>query len=368
MEKGKISSLQMAFMIVPTIIATAILIVPAITGKFAERNMWISPIIASFNGIFTAFILYRLHLFFPNKTFIQYSEYIIGRTLGKIVGCAYLLFLLHVGGSICREYADFVIGSFLPKTPMIVVLGSIVFICSFTVRGGVEVLGRAAQLLVPLFIFPLFLLILLLPELKLVNIFPIMEHGIMPVLMGATVPQGWFAEVFMISMLLPFVADREKGMKWSVISVVVAMLLLTYTNIIGILHFGESVTSYTYPVFSAFRYISVGGFFEHLESFVITFWILGVFVKISVFYYALVIGTSQWLQCQDYRPVVFPMGFLLILFGIWVTSSEQEMTRFLGSVFPLYGTLMLTLIPTLLMFIAIIQKKRKIKSNTLKKE
>ncbi|MDM5154509.1 endospore germination permease [Bacillus sp. DX1.1] len=366
MEKGKISSFQMALMIVPTIIATAILIVPSITGKFAGRDMWISPILASLNGFFTAFLMYRLHKIYPNKTFIQYSEHIIGRIPGKVLGFVYLFFFLHTCGSICREYADFVIGSFLPKTPMIVVLGSIIFVCAFAVRGGVEVIGRVAQLLIPLFILPLFLLILLLSDLKPVNMLPIMEHGIMPSVMGAAVPQGWFAEIFMISMLLPFLTDREKGMKWSVFSVIVAMLTLTYTNIMGILHFGNSVISYAYPLFSAFRYISIAGFFEHLESVVITFWILGVFVKISVFYYALVLGTAQWLQCSNYRPIVFPLGFLLMLFGIWVASAEQEMTRFLGEVFPFYGALMFTLIPLLLLLIAIIHKKWKDKSYTIK--
>lgn len=33
LEKGKISAIQLAFMIYPTIEATAILLVPAITGK-----------------------------------------------------------------------------------------------------------------------------------------------------------------------------------------------------------------------------------------------------------------------------------------------------------------------------------------------
>lgn len=92
MEKGKISSFQMALMIVPTIIATAILIVPSITGKFAGRDMWISPILASLNGFFTAFLMYRLHKIYPNKTFIQYSEHIIGRIPGKVLGFVYLFF------------------------------------------------------------------------------------------------------------------------------------------------------------------------------------------------------------------------------------------------------------------------------------
>ncbi|WP_307406736.1 GerAB/ArcD/ProY family transporter [Neobacillus ginsengisoli] len=52
-----------------------------------------------------------------------------------------------------REYTDFIISSFLLKTPMIVVIGSMVLVCAFAVRGGVEVLGRASQLFIPNLIF-----------------------------------------------------------------------------------------------------------------------------------------------------------------------------------------------------------------------
>ncbi|TKH09627.1 spore gernimation protein, partial [Peribacillus simplex] len=44
MEKGKISSLQMAFMMYPTIVATAVLGVPSITAKYAKTDLWLSPI------------------------------------------------------------------------------------------------------------------------------------------------------------------------------------------------------------------------------------------------------------------------------------------------------------------------------------
>ncbi|MDQ7864807.1 hypothetical protein RCO48_38045 [Peribacillus frigoritolerans] len=37
-------------------------------------------------------------------------------------------------------------------------------------------------------------------------------------------------------------------------------------------------------------------------------WIVGAFVKISVFYYASALGTAQWLNLSDYCPVVWPIG------------------------------------------------------------
>ncbi|MED1472733.1 endospore germination permease [Bacillus salipaludis] len=361
-EKGKISSFQMALMIVPTIIATAVLVVPAITDKFAGRDMWISPILASLNGFFTTFIAYRLHKYFPKETVIQYSGHITGRLLGKVIGIVYLFFFLHASGIICREYADFVIISFLPKTPMIVIVSSLVLVCSFAIRGGVEVLGRVAQLLVPLFLLPPLLFILLIPDFKTENMFPIMEHGILPSILGAVVPQAWFSEIFLISVFLPFLTDCEKGRKWGIITVIFCMFILFFVNIVNIFLFGGSVSTYNYPVFTSFRYISIASFFEHLESIVIALWVLGAFIKVAVFYYALVLGTAQWLRLSNYRPLILPLGFLVILFSIWASPNGQEMGKFLGTISPFYIPTIFTFIPMLLLVLTIIQKKWKNKS------
>lgn len=358
-EKGKISACQMGLLIIPTILATSVLIVPVITGKYAGRDMWISPILASLNGFFTMVIVFRLHKYYPKESVIQYSRHIIGHFLGKALGFVYLFFFLHTCGIIGREYADFIIGTFLPKTPMVVVIGSMVLVCAFAVRGGVEVMGRSALLLGPLFLLPQLLFFLLIPNLKTENMFPAMEHGIMPSILGAVVPQAWFSEIFLISMLLPFVTDRKRVERWGMISVFAAMFILTFGNIVTIFLYGESVSTYTYPVFFAFRYISVAGFFEHLESVVIALWVLGAFIKISVFYYVLALGSAQWLQLSDYRPLIFPFGLLVILFGIWASPNGQEMGHFLGTIVPFYIPSIMTLIPMLLLLITVMQKKEK---------
>lgn len=357
LEKGKISAFQMAFMILPTITATAVLIVPSISSKYAERDMWISPIFASLNGFFTVFIVYQLHKRYPKESIIQYSKYIIGKVPAKIVGFIYLFSVLHICSLATRECADFIIDCILPKTPITVIVGSLILVCSFAVRGGVEVLGRSAQVLAPLFLLPPLLLLLLIPDLKIANIFPIMEHGIMPPVLGAAVPQAWFSEVSLITMLLPFVTDSEKGQKWGMITVAVVMFVLLYLNIIGILLFGGTMITYMYPVITAFRYVSFATFFEHLESIVISFWVLGAFIKIAVFYYVLVLGTSQWLNLSNYRPIVFPFGFLVLLFSLWVSSNGQEMAEFLETISPFYIPSIMTFIPLVLLLIIIIRKK-----------
>jgi spore germination protein KB len=361
-EKGKISAAQMGIMMYLTIIATAILLVPAITARQAKQDMWLSPFWASFIGFLTVYIAVQLHQLYPQKNLIEYSEDILGKFLGKAVGLIFLFFYLHVSGIIIREYGEFIVGSFLLHTPLVFVMGTIILVCSFAVRCGVEVIGRLAEMIVPVVIIMiLILLILLIPDMEVANMFPIMEKGMMPSLKGAVIPQGWFTEFFLIAFLLPYVADRNKAKKWGMISVVAVMLTLSFVNIAVLFVLGELTAGFIYPAMSAVRYISIAGFLEHIEAIVAALWVAGVFLKIAVFYYALVLGTAQWLNLSDYRPIIFPVGFLLLLFSIWSASNLMELTHFLGSSSPFYRISIQMGIPLILLFIA---KWRKRASNS----
>jgi spore germination protein KB len=101
----------------------------------------------------------------------------------------------------------------------------------------------------------------------------------------------------------------------------------------------------------------LANFFEHVESAVMAVWIVGAFVKISVFYYASALGTAQWLNLSDYRPVVWPIGILIVIFSFWSLPSTIDVNRNDTSVFPLQGILMQTIIPLLLLVIAVVRKR-----------
>lgn len=366
-EKGRISAIQMGILIYPTIMATAILLVPAITGKYAQQDMWLSPIWASLAGCLSVFLANQLNKRFPERTIIQYSDQIIGRILGKLVGFVFILFLIHVNGMIVREYSEFVVGNFLSRTPVTIVAGSMVLVCALAVRGGLEVMARSSQIFVPIVIVLFVGLILLLtPELDPANIFPILEKGIGPSLMGAVVPASWFLEFFIISFMLPFLSNRKKGMKSGIVTVITVMLTMVITNLVSIFLFGNVTSRFTYPVMEAIRYISVADFFQHLESIVMAIWVAGTYVKITVFYYVIAIGTAQLFHLSDYRPIVFPLGILLVQMGIWSASNLQELEYFLSYIFPFYAFIFFTLLPTLLLILAIIRKKSEKPTNPIK--
>ncbi|KIL40831.1 spore gernimation protein [Gordoniibacillus kamchatkensis] len=358
MEKGKISALQMAMLTNPTILATAILSAPAITAKLAEHDMWLSPVWASLAGIAAVYLAWGLNKLYPAESIIDISVRIAGRAAGKLLGFVYLFFYLHVNGIIVREYGEFVVGSFLTKTPLGIVIASIVAVSAFAVYGGVEVLGRCAQIMVPVVVLLFIVIIILLfPDLNPENMLPFMEKGIKSSFMGALVPQGWFSEYFVMTFLLPLVADRAKAPKWGVISAMSVMFILVIGNITTLMLFGDITGTLTYPVLIAARYISLADFFEHVESIVMAIWVTGMFIKISVFYYILALGTAQWLKLSDFRPLVLPLGLCLASFGVWAAPNSEKLLHDLGTTIPFYLSAVQVVIPLLLLLIALLKQK-----------
>ena len=365
MDKGKISSLQMVLLMYPTILATAILSVPSTTAKYANQDLWLSPIIAAIFGFVTVYITTQLHKMYPSETFIQLSDCVIGKFLGKLLGLIILFFYLLNSGQIVRSYSEFIVSAFLGRTPISIITGSMILLCALVVYGGIEVLGRMAQLIFPLLFIPLLIFaILISPDFEFGNILPLMEKGVMPAIQGAVVPGGWFTEFFIISFLLPFLKDKQKGMKYGIIAVLCVMITLVLVNLIVLFVLGTTVSSKDYPLMVVGRYISIGQVFENLESFIMAIWILGAFVKISVFYYVTAIVTANWLNVSTVKPLVWPIGILIVEFSFWALPSRTEVERYDNFTFPFYGVLIQTLIPLILLVIAIIKNRKKKNAST----
>ncbi|CAG7644057.1 hypothetical protein PAESOLCIP111_04613 [Paenibacillus solanacearum] len=365
LEKGKISALQMGILMYPTIMATAILVVPSITFRHAERDMWISPIWGSVVGFALTFITYQLHKLYPGQNLIQYSEQVFGKIGGRVCGLLFLLMQLHDAGFVIREYGEFVIGNFLSRTPVVMVMGCLVAVCAFAVRSGVEVIARCGQVFVPLFILLLVMVMLLLgPEYTPHNMMPVLENGIGRSFRGALAVHSWFSDFMLLSFLLPAVSDGQNGRKWGLIAVVSVMLTMVTTNIAILMLFGDLTVAFNTPFMVASRYIGLADFVEHLEAMTMAIWVLVIFVKMCIYYYVFVLGSACWLRLEDYRLIVFPAGICIVVLGVWAAPNMQEMSSFFDSSGLLYSLTFKGLLPALLCAVALVRHKFRSPSGT----
>ncbi|MEY8745463.1 GerAB/ArcD/ProY family transporter [Paenibacillus tundrae] len=355
-EKGKISVTQLAFMIFPAILATSILSVPGITMHYAGHDMWISPIWGSLVGLATIGISLGLERLYPGKTIMQSSTLIIGWFPGKLLGLLYLGFLPHLTGLIIRGYGEFIASNALPKTPLFVIMGTMVVVCMINVRLGIEVVGRTSQVFVTLVVVLLCLIfVLLTKELKPAEMLPFMERGIVPSLKGAVAPAAWFSEYIVLAFMLPYV-NRKKGLTRTMLfSLLFTTVAMTVTNLICLFLIGDLTDSFAYPVMVAARYITIADFLQHIESIIIAIWIFGIFVKISVFLYIFATSTAEWFGLNDYRPVVVPLAFLCMVFAYWIVSDTASAANLISSSANVYTLVLLLAFPAILYGIALLK-------------
>jgi len=357
-DKETILPIQLSFMLYPTVMATGFLVLPAMGALYAPYDFWMSSILVIIPGVISIVLATSLHKRFPGMTIIESSQRIIGKWLGKLVGLLYFIYLLHLTGVISREYAEFVKSSFLFDTPLMFISCSLFFLAACAVRGGVSVLARSAVIFTTLFIMPFLFLLLLIPDLNWMYIFPMLSQGFVPVLKAEAVPQAWVSELFLMTYFLPFINDQNKAKRWlyMVLGLIVISMALVDLGVLFLL--GPDTSNKLYPILVAFRYMSAGGFFENLEAMLLAMWVLGNFVKLGVYLYATVISSSQCCGVSDYRSLVFPIAILAAVFGIWDLPNIATLNILIRKVSVFEMPLFMIVIPLLLLLIAWLTGRR----------
>ncbi|TVY09188.1 GerAB/ArcD/ProY family transporter [Paenibacillus cremeus] len=357
LEKGQISSFQLGILLYPTVLATGFLILPASSAYYARNDFWMTGLFTIVSGYLSIASAVQLHKIYPKKTIAEYMEQILGKILGKLVALFFILDMLFSTGAIARQYAEFVKGNFLFNTPILLIIGLMLLLAAFAVLGGAEMIARSAVILTPIFISPIFFLLLLIPDMHIKNIFPILGHGITPVLKGAIGPQAWVSQLFLMSFFLPCLKDPQKGKKWALLSLAAIIASMVFINLITLFLFGVDVGNKTYPMLTAFRYLSIADFFENLEALLLAMWIAGNFVKIAVFYYVSTYSIGQWMKLSDVRPIVFPVGLLILVFSLWGFPNYLTLGLQGRLVAPIDIPMYMLLLPLILLLVASFRKK-----------
>ncbi|WP_337098320.1 GerAB/ArcD/ProY family transporter [Paenibacillus sp. YIM B09110] len=357
-DKGKISARQLALMIFPAILATSILSVPSMTMHFAGHDMWLSPVWGAIVGLAVIGISFGLQKLHPGKTIIQASSLIAGWLPGKVIGFLFLTYLPHVTGLIIREYGEFIANNALPRTPLFIVMGTMVLVCAVNVRLGIEVVGRTAQVFVTLLVILLSLIfVLLIGELEPAELLPFMENGLLPSIKGGIAPAAWFSEYIVLAFLLPYIKSEKPPVRTMVLSLLVITASMMITNIFCLFLMGDLTDSFAFPFMIAARYITIADFLQHIEAIIIAIWIFGIFVKISVFLYIFATSAAEWLGLKDYRQLVFPLAFLCVIYSYWIVSDSQSAAGLISTSANVYTMLMLFVLPTAIYVLGLLRKK-----------
>jgi len=314
LEHGKIDGRQAVLLMLSMVLPTAILTVPAVVVKSARQDAWLSVMAATLAGLLITRLVVSLSLRFPGRTLFEYAQEILGQAPGKIAGLLYIwLFFLYIGSGAVREFGFFLVTALMLDTPMLVFSIAVVAVAAYAVRNGLEVLCRFNQLFIPVTGLLAIVFLLSTMDMKPARLLPVFDTGLLPIIKGAVTPTMWLGEIVTLAVIIPYLNKPGQAHRVAALSVLLSGFFLTASILEALLIFGPNLTGHwIFPTFNATRVISIANFLERLESIIVAAWILGGFIKVGVFYYAIVLGSAQCLELKDYRPLVLPVGVLLV--------------------------------------------------------
>lgn len=360
MIEKKISAKQLICLIIISREILAFSFLPSITAPPANQDIWISTLIAFPMQLLLVIPVYFLYKKFPNQSIIQYSQTIFGKA-GKVLGLIIICFFIHLTAMTLSQFNLFMTTAIMPETPKLFFIISLTLFCAYAVSKGIEVLGRVSEIITIIITATatLTLVALLISDIDLKGLTPIMEKGLLPVLSGGLSISSRTVEILGLAMILPNLNNGKKAKTVIIISSLLMIMMLLFFVLSTLTTFGiEETKRLTFPFYSVIRLITIGDFIERTEIIHIGIWILGMFIKVSFYYYLSVLGISQLFNLKDYKPLIIPTGVFIIPLSILLVPSIVELREFTSyKVFTGYSLFFIFIIPVTLLIIALLRKK-----------
>ena len=319
----KITNYQLALLLIGFLIGSSTIINPVHDG----RDAWLAFLIAWIGGLGLVFVYATIARLHPGKTLVEILKSTFGKVVGSMLTLLYIWYFIHLAGLTCRTFGLFLTSTSYPKTPEIFIIGGLVLLSVYTLKKGLQVLGRVAEILVPIVIALLLILFLaLFNRYDFGVFFPLLENGLLPVMKKTYGPLVFpFGETVIFLMLFSSLAKPQQVRLTVVLAVAVGGLLIFMSvvrdlmalgpELVSRLYFPPTVSSELIPVIS-------------LDPLVATNLLIAGGVHITVCLYAAVVGITQLFRLESDKPLVIPVGIFTVALAMWLFDSIFEMVGF----------------------------------------
>ena len=358
LKEDRISGSQAFNLLVITVMGTEILIFPSFAARGAGVDAWLVPAVALVGALLVVLAQIRLAANFPGQTVAQYSRLVLGNLPGRLVSLAYAWFFLHLAALVLRRFGGLMETVFLREPPLVVILLVMGILAVSAVRNGLGCLARVNELIAAIVVAAVLILLnLIAKELDISSLQPVLAAGFLPLLRSAAVPIAWYGEVVVLLYIIPHLQKPERGTTIVLAVLLVSAAFFTISTMASIMLFGPDGTArMAFPFVSLARMVRIA-FFERLEAVIMGIWVGGIFVKIALFLWCCVVSLGQAFNLQEYRPLIPPLGVLLVILALLSGESLLELNDFLLHSFPLYGLLFEFFLPLFLLLAANIRAR-----------
>ncbi|MED3728781.1 GerAB/ArcD/ProY family transporter [Priestia filamentosa] len=363
MEKAKISASQLFVLMVLFELGSSLLVPLAMDAK---QDAWLAILLGMIGSLVLFLIYHKLYFYYPNLLPTEYMQKILGKVMGTVLAFIYMLYFMYDASRILRDFGEMLLTFAYPDTPLFIANALLMLVIIYMVRKGIEVIARSGEVLfIPMYILAVtgFILIVSSGLIDFTNLQPVLEEGMLPVLKVVVTQTLYFpfAEAIVFTMIFPYLNNPKKAKVTMLCATGLSGINLVITMIINVSVLGVDLTARSqFPLLSTVQSIQVADFLERLDVFFMIALVIGIFFKISVLFYAAVIGTASLFNIESPSRLSYPLGIAILFLSITIASNVQEHLHegLKITMFVLHIPL-LVIIPFLLLIVAFLKNRKK---------
>lgn len=355
-----ISSNQLAAILSVTIVGVGILSLPRTAveavGPDALIIVILGSIIALIHGLLIAYLVGK----HPKDTLVEFSSSLLGKVLGGFVSLGFVVYLIIFSAVEVRVFGEVTKQYLLFQTPIEVLGISFLLGAVFLVRAGIEPIARMSEIIFPVATLVAIVAVLpILGELDLTYFLPIFRTPLPKIAMGVTSIFFSYIGIEMTLVLAAFVTDQKKIKRSIWITVGLVSFFYLSITAITISRFGLVETTHIiWPVLELFKTVDIpGAFIQNIEAFIMTIWIMSVYMTLVVVYYGATLTLSRLIKSKEHNYLVLPLMPIIYYLAL-VPDNVAQLTMFMDKYAFYMGTFYVSIVPVGLIGITLFKKKK----------
>ncbi|WP_313894091.1 endospore germination permease [Psychrobacillus sp.] len=358
----KINSYQFLVLVILFTVGTSILIVPSVLAAEAKQDAWIVAIFGTGIGLLVIWLFCTLAQWFPHLTFIQVNEKILGKWVGKAVSLLFVFMSFIYTSGLLFYSGTFLTTHVMPNTPMAALNILMAIIIVMGVRLGLETIARSAEILIFFFFFLyLFLVLFILPEAKFENVQPVFEAGTKTIVQSSlSLIEVTSVNAIVLLMIFPAFINQPKSAKKSFLignligGLVIIIITLSCIFVLG----ADSTARQMFPGYGLAKKIKIGSFVNRVEAIMAALWIICIYFKATIYFYASVLGIAQIFNLKDYRPLTIPLGMIGVVLSLVIYPNVVYLQNWNATTGLYFSFSIGVFLPLLLVAVYAIRKKQ----------
>ncbi|MCI8336861.1 MAG: GerAB/ArcD/ProY family transporter [Peptococcaceae bacterium] len=355
----QISSRQLGLLAAAFLLGGQQIFLPVEQG--IPHNQWF----ATFGAAVIGFLLLGLYLtiakLFPGKDFSKVLTTGFGRIVGKILSFLYIIQFLFATGFSLLLMVNFWVALDMWYTPQMVIMFLVIVAAAFGAYLGLEVLARAAVVVVSLLLAVAFLdTIFVLPEMKFSYLLPFQEiDGAAWLKSMKYIVLLEYANLLMLLVPSAHTQAAEKLKKPVKVWGLWIFLYLIFLDVRNTLVLGPAAYLYDYPGTNVLKVINLTEVVPQIELMGIMTLIAGGIFRIAYMFLVSLEMMNVTFAMREKKVLILPLALLMVAVAFLFVGFAEDITQPLDFYFawvciPLYG-----IIPILLVAVGYYQRHKR---------